>query len=123
MAALFPSVTVILRSALKTTVSESVALLLAEFGSLTPKGAVTLAVLERVPVAVEATFPVALYVTKLPAGIVRVSWMLPVPVAVNPDAPPLCVAVNVTPVKIAGKLSVIVAPLTLLGPAFVTLML
>ncbi len=56
----------------------------------------------------------------LPAGIVTVSLMLPVPLAVNPEAPPLCVAVKVTPVKMAGKFSVTTAPVTSLGPLLVT---
>ena len=57
---------------------------------------------------------------RLPIGIVTVSPMLPVPEAVKPEAPPVCVAVNVTPVKTLGKLSVIRAPVTLLGPEFNT---
>src|SRR6266540_3540802 len=56
----------------------------------------------------------------LPAGIVTVSLMLPVPLAVNPEAPPVCVAVKVTPVMRAGKLSVTTAPVTLLGPLLIT---
>jgi len=56
----------------------------------------------------------------LPAGIVTVSLMLPAPLAVNPEAPPLCVAVKVTPVKTAGKLSVTTAPVMSLGPLLVT---
>ena len=55
---------------------------------------------------------------RLPTGIVTVSPMFPVPEAVKPEAPPLCVAVNVTPVKTAGKMSVTPAPVTLLGPLF-----
>src|SRR5581483_6457274 len=54
----------------------------------------------------------------LPAGMVTVSLMLPLPLALKPLAPP--VAVQVTPVKAAGKVSVTVAPVTLLGPALVT---
>ena len=54
------------------------------------------------------------------AGIVTVSWMLPVPEPVNPDAPPFCDAVKVTPVRRAGKLSVTTAPMTLLGPGLET---
>ena len=46
-----PSVLVIERSAVGLSVSVSVAVLLAGFGSLTPTGAVTVAVLTRVPVA------------------------------------------------------------------------
>ena len=56
----FPSFTVTLRSALNVIVSESVAVLLAVFGSGTPDGAATVAVLDRVPAVVEMSFPVAL---------------------------------------------------------------
>src|SRR6266536_3053671 len=58
--AVLPSFTVTLRSALKVMVSESVAVLLAVFGSGTSDEAVTVALLDRVPVAAELTFPVAL---------------------------------------------------------------
>ena len=50
------------------------------------------------------------------AGIVTVSLMLPVPEPVKPEAPPFCEAVKVTPVSITGKVSLITAPVTLLGP-------
>ena len=56
----------------------------------------------------------------LPAGIVTVLLILPLPLAVNPEAPPVCVAVKVTPVKMAGKLSLTTAPVTLPGPPLVT---
>lgn len=56
-AAAFPSVIVTFRSALNAIVSESVALLFAVFGSFTPCGAVTVTVFERVPLAVELSFP------------------------------------------------------------------
>ena len=46
-----PSVLVIDRSACGVSVSVSVALLFAVFGSVTPPGAVTVAVLVRLPVA------------------------------------------------------------------------
>src|SRR4051812_39035607 len=46
--------------------------------------------------------------------------MLPEPVAVNPLAPPVCVAVYVAPVKIAGNVSPTVAPTATLGPKLVT---
>ena len=51
VAAVTPSVLVIPRFALAPSVSLSVAELLPEVGSVTPAGAVTVAVLERVPVA------------------------------------------------------------------------
>ena len=57
---------------------------------------------------------------RLPAGIVTVSLILPMPLGVNPEAPPLCVAVKVTPVKVPGKLSLTTAPVTSLGPALRT---
>jgi hypothetical protein len=37
--------------------------------------------------------PVALYVILLPAGIAMVSWIAPLPDALQPEAPPLWVAV------------------------------
>src|SRR5689334_22505129 len=99
----------------------SVAVLLAGFGSLAPLGRVIVAVLDRTPLAEELTFPVALQVTELVAGKVSASLILPVPLAVNPEAPAVPVAVKVTAVKIAGKLSTSVAPVALLGPALLTL--
>ena len=51
-----------------------------------------------------------------------ISLMLPLPVAVKPVAPPVWVAVNVTPVKAAGKLSDTDAPFTAAGPKLVTIM-
>jgi hypothetical protein len=60
---------------------------------------------------------------RLPTGIVTVSPMLPEPEAVKPEAPPIWVAVNVTPVKTLGKLSVTLAPVTLLGPKLTTTIL
>ena len=71
------------------SVSVSVALLLAVFGSVTPLGAVTVAVSEIEPVAEALIVPVALEVILLPGGIVTVLLMLPLPLALNPKAPPL----------------------------------
>ena len=48
------------------------------------------------------------------------SLMLPVPLAVKPLAPPLCVAVKLSLATSAGIVSVTVAPVTLLGPALLT---
>src|SRR2546423_6169772 len=68
--AVFPSLTVTLSSAFKVMGSESVALLSLKLESVTPDGAATVALFDKVPLAAELTLPVALYVTTLPAGIV-----------------------------------------------------
>ena len=67
--------------------------------------------------------PLQLPTIVLETGIVTVSLTLPMPLAVNPEAPPVCVAVKVTPVNVDGKLSLITAPVTLLGPKFVTVIM
>ena len=54
------------------------------------------------------------------AGIVTLSWMSPKPEAVKPEAPPVCVAVNDSPVRRVAGNSVTPAPLTSLGPRLVT---
>jgi len=46
--------------------------------------------------------------------------MLPLPWAVKPEAPPVCAAVYVTSLRIAGNASRIAAPVTAAGPALVT---
>ena len=46
--------------------------------------------------------------------------MLPLPLGVNPEAPPVCVPKKVTPVKVLGKLSLTTAPVTSLGPELLT---
>jgi len=57
----------------------------------------------------------------LPTGrFTAASPMLPLPWAVKPVAPPVCVAVYVTPVRAAGNRLLTVAPLAALGPALVT---
>ena len=58
----------------------------------------------------------------LPTGMVTVSLILPLPLAVKPVAPPVAEAVYVSLKKLAGKVSITVAPVTLLGPALVTTM-
>jgi hypothetical protein len=70
-------------------VSVAVALLLAVFGSSTPAGAVTVAVFEIEPAAEALIMPAALSVIVLAGGIVTVSLILPLPLAVKPEAPPL----------------------------------
>ncbi|HQP88359.1 MAG TPA: hypothetical protein PLL76_19085, partial [Thermoanaerobaculia bacterium] len=61
-----PSVFVIVRSAVGLSVSVSVALLLPGVESVTPAGAVTVAVLASVPVAVAETVAVTVYVAEAP---------------------------------------------------------
>ena len=56
----------------------------------------------------------------LPTEMLTVSFRVPLPLAVLPFVVPVLVLVKVTPVKVAGKVSAIVAPLTLLGPLFET---
>ena len=52
-------------------------------------------------------------------GMLTVSLIFPFPVVVFPLAPPVTVEVYVTLVSVAGNVSVTVAPVTSLGPAFV----
>ena len=115
-----PSVLVIERSAVGVIVSLSVALLLAVLGSVTPAGAVTLAVLVRVPVALKDRVPVAVKVAVPPTARFTVVAMLPLPLAAAQLEPAEAVQVQVTPVRLAGKVSVTEAPVTGLGPAFET---
>src|SRR6185436_4081300 len=89
MAVDWPSVLVICRSACGVSVSVSVALLLPGVGSVTPAGAVTVAVLLKVPVAAGSIVADTTYVMELPGGIVTESLMFPLPLAVKPLAPPL----------------------------------
>ena len=74
-------------------VSVSVRVLFLVFGSTTPLGGVTLAVFEIVPLAELSIFPVILYVILPPAGMSTVSFMLPLPLAVKPEAPVVELAV------------------------------
>src|SRR5436305_19847 len=116
-----PSVTVILRSACNVSVSISVALLLVSLLSVTPLGAVTVAVSESDPLGADLhSFPTRRSSDLLPDGIVTVSLILPLPLAVNPEAPPVWVAVKLMPVKRAGGWSLTIAAVTVPGPLFVT---
>jgi hypothetical protein len=112
-----PSVFVIPRFACGVSVSVSVALLFAGFGSVTPLGTATVAVLLSVPVADALTVPVSVYVTLPLTGRFTVSLMLPEPLAVQVP-PPAPTHVQLAPVIVAGRVSVTVAPVTALGPAF-----
>ena len=88
-----------------------------------PMGGVTVAVFDTVPVAVELTVPVIVYVIALLAGRLTPVWlMLPVPLVAKPVALalPVLAAVQVSPVRSAGIGSLIVAPATLPGPVLLT---
>ena len=70
------------------TVSVSVAELLPGVGSVTPVGALTVAVLESAPLALGEMLTVAVYVTDPPLGKLTVSlWSEPLEVQVPPPAP------------------------------------
>jgi hypothetical protein len=110
-----PSVFVIERSAFPASVSVSVAELFAGTGSVTPPGTATVAVFTRLPVADALIVALTVYVTLPPAGRLTVLLMLPFPLA-GQVPPPAPAHVHVA-VKDAGNVSATVAPVTLLGPA------
>src|SRR6185369_14442417 len=111
---------VIARSALGLSVSLSVAELLPGVGSVTPAGAATVAVLLKVPVAAAEILQLAVYVMLPPLGRFTVSLMLPLPEAVHvPPPAPTHVQVQVSD---AGNVSATVAPVALLGPALLAVM-
>src|SRR5882762_8030319 len=109
------------RSAFGVSVSLSVAELFPGFVSVTPAGALTVAVLLSVPVARLEIVQVEVYVTLPPAGRLTVSLMLP---ANGPavQVPPLAPTHVVLQVSEAGKVSATVAPEALLGPALLAVM-
>jgi hypothetical protein len=77
---------------LVTDVSESVAVLLARFGSITLTGTLTAAVFVSVPTAKVEVLAVAVYARLEPAGKFTVSLILPEPFADPQVAPPDTVA-------------------------------
>ena len=116
VAEVWPSVLVIDRSADGASVSVSVALLFAGFGSVTPPATETVAVLTRLPVAAASTLQVAVYVTLPLTGRFTTSPRLPLPDAVQVP-PPAPAQVQLTLVHAAGKLSDTVEPGAAEGPA------
>src|SRR6266536_1377736 len=114
------------RSATGTAVSVSVALLLAVLGSVVPEGTVTVAVLTRSPVAEERAVPVTVKTSELPAPaamLIVALRLLPEPLApLVKEAEPVVEEVQVTPVRVLGMVSAMLAPTTLLGPLLVTVM-
>src|SRR6185369_12387782 len=102
--------------AFELTVSESVALLLPPFGSVTPTGVAMLAVLLIVPAAAPSTVPVRVKITLPPEGRLTLWVMFPDPLGAHVP-PPAPAQVQVAPVIAAGTVSVTVAPVTADGPA------
>ena len=104
------------RLALGASVSVSVALLLPDDGSVTPTGAVTVAVFTSEPVADAETLQLAVYVTLPPVGRLTESLMLPDPDAVHVPLPaPTQVHEHVSA---AGNASATAEAGALVGPAF-----
>jgi hypothetical protein len=104
-------------------VSVSVELLSLGSGSVVPAGGLTIAVLTKSPMADAETIPVTAKVTEPPpAGTLTVAdSVLPEPLApLATLAPPDALLVHVTPVMAAGIRSDTVAPVALLGPLLVT---
>src|SRR6185369_9994415 len=113
-----------LKSATGAGVSVSVEVLLPGVGSVVPVGGVTVAVLTRLPVAAAEAVPLTVKTMKLPAPAAMFTVALrllpePLPPLVT-AAVPVAADVQVTPLKIAGMVSAIEAPVTLLGPVFRT---
>ncbi len=102
----------------------SVEELLPGVGSFQPEGGVTVAVLDRVPLAEPLTVAVTVYTMVPPLGMVATSLMLPPEwLAEVTDAPPVVTTLVTLPeTRLAGRLSTMVAPVTVLGPPLVTVM-
>src|SRR5436305_957058 len=95
-------------------------------GTVVPAGTGTKAVFSRLRVAAAEAVPVTVKTTELPAPAAMFSLAVrlllePVAPAVT-EAVPAVLEVHVTPVSVAGIVSAMVAPVTLLGAAFVTVM-
>jgi hypothetical protein len=94
--------------------------LLPPFGSVAPGGGATVAVLVRVPDALLDKVAVKLKVAFPPTSRFTVVLIFPVPLAVPQLDPLVAVQFHEAFDKTAGSVSVTVAPLTALGPLFVT---
>jgi hypothetical protein len=104
-------------------VSVSVAALFATLGSPTLAGTLTAAVFVTLPVALAETFAVTVYTILAPLGrfTVSIKFVPLIATGSHPLAPPLCdVHAHDQVVIFVGLLSVIIAPMTLLGPLLVT---
>src|SRR5438067_1377991 len=109
-----------------TLVSVSVALLLLVLGSVVPAGAVTVAVLARLPVSEDRAVPLTVKMTELPAPagmFSKAARLLPEPLApLGTAAEPVVLELQVTPVRPAVIVSATLAPTASLGPVLVTVM-
>src|SRR5262249_29623249 len=107
-----------------TGASVSVEMLLPGTGSVVPAGTLTVAVFTRLVDAVGDAVPVTVKTTALPAPAAMFTVadrLLPEPVPpVVALAVPVVLDVQVTPVNVAGIESATVAPVTLLSPILVT---
>ncbi len=95
--------------------------LFTRLGSVTPDGGATLAVLDRLPLA--GAVPTTVIVTLPPAGKFGMVALTALPAAIDAGqaAPAVALAqLVVTPVMLAGTLSVTTAPLAAPGPALLT---
>src|SRR2546422_701289 len=108
------------RSAAAVIVSSSVAELFVVGLSVTPAGAVTVAVLIRWPVAEGATVPVTVNVAVPPASRFTVVEMLPLTGPAVQLEPAEATQVHEAPVNTAGNVSLTEAAVTLDGPLLVT---
>src|SRR5262245_49039268 len=112
------------KSAKNAGVSVSVELLLAVLLSVVPAGAMTMAVLTRLPVADAWAVPLTMKMTELPAPAAMLAValkLLPAPLApLVTLALPVVLEVHVTPVRPDGIVSVTEAPTASFGPLLVT---
>jgi hypothetical protein len=119
IAVVAPSVLVMLRSPTGDSVSVSVAELFAPLVSVTPPGAVIVAVLLNDPVAVARTVADTVNVAEPPMARFTGTLNDPVPEAVEQLDPAVAAQVHDQALMFAGIVSATVAPLTALGPLFV----
>ena len=110
------SVLVMRRSAVGVRVSVSVAVLLAGELSATPLGTLMVAVLASVPVAEAATVAVRVKVAAPETGRFTDVEIEPEPLGAAQVPPAEAAHVQVAPVRVAGSVSVTVAPVTTDGP-------
>jgi hypothetical protein len=120
-ALVWPSVLVIERSAVGVIASVSVAELFPGVGSVTPAGAVTVAVFSSVPVAVGDSVAVTVKVATPLAARSTVAAMSPAP-DTGQELPAEARHVQAAPVSPAGKSSVTATPMAALGPALAVTM-
>lgn len=105
------------RSAVGMSVSVSVAELLAAVGSVIPAATVAVAVLAKVPVAVDAIVAVRVIVAVPLGSRSTVVAMFPDPDA-GQDEPAEAEHVHVAPERVAGSVSAMAVAIAADGPAF-----